>query len=254
MKAFDFHWELRHRDYGQGVEETVWEILRDCALSDPDVRVHASVLRSFHLQLDRFYNIYPFYEDIKISVKFQNMLAFLQDRAIKDPEVQVRVLALMGIAQFNMFMGDSFRLKYPQTLECLIENLAFLRQQAEENIETYTRSEALLTIAAGLSGDTQALAFLQDRATKDPDSQTRLAGVMAIASCWSHDPQVVAFLRDWETNETEKENRLIIDEMLKDPFFREKHWHYLRIIYKDSFAIIPEYDYLQSVHNVFVVQ
>jgi hypothetical protein len=96
-------------------------------------------------------------------------LAFLQDRAIHDPEPPGRAVALQVIGQG--WGGHA-------------QALAFLQDRAIHDPEPPGRAVALQVIGQGWGGHAQALAFLQDRAIHDPEPPGRDAALQAIGQCW----------------------------------------------------------------------
>ena len=92
-------------------------------------------------------------------------LAFLQDRAINDPEPPARAAALQAITQR---WGGA-------------QALAFLQDRAINDPEPPARAAALQAITQRWGGDAQVLAFLQDRAVNDPEPPARAAALQACA-------------------------------------------------------------------------
>jgi TIR domain/HEAT repeats len=137
----------------------------------------------------------------------EEVLAFLKDRAINDPDLPVRLAALQAIgrdwggtaralARRRSRVGDdpgwSGSATTPQT-SAGDQVLAFLKGMAGSFAAPTTRVEAL-QVMAEYWGDDQVLTFLKARAVHDTDPHVRASALRAIARWW-HDDEVLAFLR-----------------------------------------------------------
>ena len=119
------------------------------------------------------------------------VLAFFQDRVVNDPDPANRRDALQLIAQ--RWGGDA-------------QVLAFFQDRAINDPDPANRRDALQLIAQHWRGDAQVLAFLQDRAINDPDPANRRDALQLIAQHWRGDAQVLAFLQDRAINDPELRN------------------------------------------------
>jgi hypothetical protein len=129
----------------EGANRAIWPSLRHCGISDPDVRVRGTVLKSIQFEMYVISPRGPYHVDI---------LNFLKGRAKNDPETEIRVMALNKIAEISN-LGFS-RGELPGVQAFLQENLPFLREQAEKNRNPLVRGQALWAIAA-VRADNEAL-------------------------------------------------------------------------------------------------
>lgn len=194
LRYLPFSFASRHEEPVQAVS-----LLRDRALNDPDVEVRASIFKSlarlihFYYRYFRYYRDFRFYPDIHEPAYrsiWDEVLAFLQDRAANDPDAQIRVIALRAIGIHYDFhdLGED------------AQTLAFLREQAVAHPSAETRADALWAIAEIWADRQQALTFLQERAINDPEPQTRQACLQAIGSWWRNDARALAFLENQAAN------------------------------------------------------
>ena len=109
-----------------------------------------------------------------------NVLAFLENRAIDEPEPAVRAGVLRAIGQG--WGGDP-------------EVLAYLKNRAINEPEPAVRAGVLRAIGQGWGGDPEVLAYLKNRAINEPEPAVRAGVLRAIGQGWGGDPEVLAFLK-----------------------------------------------------------
>ncbi|MGV9779371.1 HEAT repeat domain-containing protein, partial [Streptosporangium sp. NPDC003464] len=121
-------------------------------------------------------------------------LPLLRDRALVDPDENVRTTAVQAIA-------ESWR-EHPDALPTL-------RGRAVGDPHRRVRSAALQALAAGWRDHPDTLPLLRDRAVGDPHGDVRAGALQALADSWGDSPDFLSLLREraltdphWNTRQT----------------------------------------------------
>jgi HEAT repeat protein len=117
--------------------------------------------------------------------KYSDILARVEDRAINDPEISVRVAALESLAWLvSPLWREDFDPIYAQVSAFLEENRQMILECATFCLKESDREAALWALADSCTSNPQILMFLRERVAKDRSSMVRVSAVRAVAWGW----------------------------------------------------------------------
>jgi hypothetical protein len=166
----------------------------------------------------------------------QEILAFLEDRAINDPDLPVRVAAIQAIGRDwggnaqvlarrrSQAGGDPGRPPEPVNTSQISADdqaLAFLKGVAASYVSAPTTRREVLRVMAEYWGGDQVLAFLKSRAVDDADSRVRAGALRAIARWWPDD-ESLAFVTARGTDDPDPVPREAVRKILKPYQMQER--------------------------------
>jgi HEAT repeats len=142
-----------------------------------------------------------------------DVMTLMEDRAAHDPETRIRVIALESLAWCMHSSPPAFTVSEHMP-SFVAQHEDFLREVASGHPDATGRATAIWALADGCPHDDRLLAFLRDLAKNDLNSWVRVNALRAIGFGWAGNPEALGFLRLRVSRDPEPEVCAVISQVL----------------------------------------